>query len=140
MKVGTTTTDRNRGQCSSWGVGGVEAQHRQSADRSGGVTTEKLREACRREDLSQKLVQAEDLRQEDASADEDTRYETQEASQVLGRYFPQIHRYDAQGDSCRGRFRQEVTYFHCNFIFTGSIVFFVIAKPIQLFLKFASLQ
>lgn len=60
------------------------------------------------DDLPQELVEAEDLRQEDTSADEDARYQTQEASQVLWRNLTQIHRNHAERDPCSGRSREEV--------------------------------
>lgn len=54
-------------------------------------------------DLSEELVKTEDLRQEDAGADEDARDQTQEASQVLWRDLTQVHGYDTERDSCSER-------------------------------------
>lgn len=67
-------------------------------------------------------MEAEDLRQEDAGADEDAWYQTQEASQVLWRNLAQIHRNHAERDPCSGRSREEVmiynyiTIYHCAYL------------------------
>lgn len=71
-------------------------------------TTRGNKRGRRLEDLSEELVQAEDLRQEDTSADEDAWYQTQEASQVLRRNLAQIHRNNAERDTCSVRSREEV--------------------------------
>lgn len=60
------------------------------------------------EDLSEELVKTQDLRQEDAGADEDAGNQTQEASQVLRRDLTQIHRHNAEGDTCSKRFQEGV--------------------------------
>lgn len=85
------------------------------------------------DDLSEELVQAEDLRQEDTGADEDARDQTQEASQVLWRNLTQIHRHDAERDTCSERSREEVILKDYILILTGSYSFLHLVNKIFFF-------
>lgn len=129
MKVGITTTARNKGQCSS--CGGVDAANElQSAANTTAQTTNRVQREKTLDDLSEELVQAEDLRQEDSGADEDARDQTQEASQVLWCNLTQIHRDDTERDTCSERTREEVMIEKHIFMFTRHYISLLIKSPV----------
>lgn len=109
MKVGITTTERNKGQCSSCGGDNTANIELQSVVCTAYVTIAHTANEMEKESihLSKELVKAQDLRQEDTGADEDARDQTQEASQVLWRNLTQIHRHDTERDACSERSREE---------------------------------